>query len=154
MAFQLTNIARDVGGDLSTGRVYLPREWLRDAGATLVPWRPLDAYSAGAIVPVVARLLDEADRFYLSAWHGVGRLPWRSAWAVAAARHIYRDIGVEVRRRGPAAWSDRVTTSRARKSGRLMQALGEAVWATSVGQMGTAPSRDALWTPPRGSMLG
>ncbi len=32
VAMQLTNIARDVGEDASMGRIYLPRQWLREAG--------------------------------------------------------------------------------------------------------------------------
>ena len=32
LAFQLTNIARDVMDDAKMGRVYLPRQWLAEAG--------------------------------------------------------------------------------------------------------------------------
>ena len=32
VAMQLTNIARDVGEDAKSGRLYLPREWLREEG--------------------------------------------------------------------------------------------------------------------------
>ena len=32
VAMQLTNIARDVGEDARMGRIYLPRQWLREAG--------------------------------------------------------------------------------------------------------------------------
>ncbi|MFN5828372.1 MAG: phytoene/squalene synthase family protein, partial [Rhodobacterales bacterium] len=32
LAMQLTNIARDVGEDARAGRLYLPRDWLRDQG--------------------------------------------------------------------------------------------------------------------------
>ncbi|MEO0917633.1 MAG: phytoene/squalene synthase family protein, partial [Pseudomonadota bacterium] len=32
VAMQLTNIARDVGEDARMGRIYLPLDWLRDAG--------------------------------------------------------------------------------------------------------------------------
>jgi phytoene synthase len=150
LGFQLTNIARDVDDDARHGRVYLPAAWLREAGATVVPGIPLAAETRVRVAPVVARLLREADRYYASAWHGVARLPWRSAWSVATARHVYADIGHQVRRRGPAAWDERVVTSRTRKVVRLGQALVESLWAVSVNRPRTAPPRGALWTPPGG----
>ena len=60
--------------------------------------------TAGAVSHVAQRLLAEAEGYYASAQVGVGRLPFRSAWAVAAARGVYRDIGRLVRERGPRAW--------------------------------------------------
>jgi len=32
IAFQMTNVARDVVEDAEAGRVYLPTDWLREAG--------------------------------------------------------------------------------------------------------------------------
>lgn len=148
LAFQLTNIARDVDDDARNGRVYLPGSWLDARQVRIVPGRPLDPDTRLRMTPVVARLLDEADRYYASAWHGVPRLDWRSAWAVATARHVYRDIGREVRRRGAAAWEKRVVVSKGRKIGRLAQALVEAVWAVSVARHRAAPAREGLWTVP------
>jgi len=150
VAFQLTNIARDVGEDAGAGRVYLPEAWLREHGADLASGRPPDAATRERLAPVVARLLDEADRYYASAWHGVPRLPWRSAWAVATARHVYRDIGVEVRRRGARAWDGRVVVGGGRKLARLAQALGEATWAAAARRRDAAVPRTGLWTPPGG----
>jgi 15-cis-phytoene synthase len=37
LAMQLTNIARDVGEDARAGRLYLPLDWLDEAGMF---WRP------------------------------------------------------------------------------------------------------------------
>ena len=37
VAMQLTNIARDVGEDARRGRIYLPLQWLREAGIGLLP---------------------------------------------------------------------------------------------------------------------
>ena len=117
LGFQLTNIARDVTDDLDAGRMYLPAAWLRDADVAPTPGLTLTREARARLVPVVARLLDEADRYCASAWHGIGHLPWRSAWAVATARHVYADIGEAVRRRGARAWDTRVTTSKAQKGG-------------------------------------
>ncbi|MGE0122322.1 MAG: phytoene/squalene synthase family protein [Vicinamibacterales bacterium] len=145
MAFQLTNIARDVGDDLAHGRVYLPAQWLRRAGASLQVGRPLTGDTAARLVPVVGALLDEADRYYASAWHGLGALPPRSAWAVATARRVYRDIGRVVRRRRARAWQQRATTGRARKLWRTVQATGDVIRTRSGG---AGVPRPGLWTPP------
>jgi phytoene synthase len=129
IAFQLTNIARDVDQDARMGRVYLPWEWLQQSGVRIEPGRALDADARRRLVPVVAQLLDEADRYYASASLGIKRLPARAAWAIATARHVYRDIGVEVRRRGHRAWDDRVATSNRRKWQRVVRAMGETAWS-------------------------
>ena len=50
---------------------------------------------------------------------GLESLPFRAAWAVATALRVYRAIGTEVVRRGPAAWDHRVSTSGAAKLGHV-----------------------------------
>ena len=154
IGFQLTNIARDVNDDAVNHRVYLPAAWLNEAGAALTHGQPLDPLTAVALVPVATRLLDEADRYYASAWYGVGRLPLRSAWAVATARHVYADIGGEVRRRGPHAWERRASTGSGRKLLRVAQAVGETGWAMTIGRRLPVPARQGLWTPVAAPMLG
>lgn len=153
LGFQLTNIARDVGDDCQAGRVYLPGCWLREADVPLTPGAPLTASARHAVVPVVARLLDEADRYYVSAWFGIAHLPFRSAWAVATARHVYADIGAQVRRRGARAWDARVSTTTTRKVVRLACAATEASWLVTAGRRTSAPIREGLWLPPD-AMLG
>jgi phytoene synthase len=148
IAFQLTNIARDVGEDAMRGRIYLPLTWRRASGADVRPGEPLNTETCQALVPVVSRLLDEADRYYASAWHGVADLPRRSAWAVATARQVYADIGLEVRRRGAAAWEERIATPRRRKLWRLGQALWQSQGAVAAAGARLVPPRDGLWTPP------
>ncbi len=148
MAFQLTNIARDVNDDAVNGRIYLPHAWLQQQRVSITPGEPLPAASRHAIAPLVARLLAEADRYYTSASYGMRRLPPRSAWAVATARHVYADIGREVLRRGPRAWDVRIATTRRRKLLRLMQAAGETAWGAAVGRRLAAPPRNGLWVPP------
>ena len=147
IGFQLTNIARDVGDDVVTGRVYLPGQWLAAADAPLVPHQPMTDATAVRLAPLVARLLDEADRYYESAPHGLPHLPWRSAWAVATARHVYRDIGVEVRRRGPHAWRGRVVTPTAAKVARVVQAGLETAGSRWSRRAVDGPPRRGLFTP-------
>ena len=132
--------------DAADGRIYLPREWLEDAGA------PTDAASfpgaEAAVFLVVSRLLDEADRYYASAEHGIARLPFRSAWAIVAARKVYGAIGETVRRRGAAAWERRAGTSTLAKLRMLVSSGFMAARAVRGGSRVAAPDRGELWTAP------
>ncbi len=56
LAFQLTNICRDVVEDSEVGRVYLPRDWLAEAG---VPIDGIaDPVNRDGVFEVVRRILD------------------------------------------------------------------------------------------------
>lgn len=109
IAFQLTNIARDVFDDAALGRCYLPEDWLADAG--IPPGDHVRPEHRGALVAIVARLLDLADAYYASAREGARRLPRRAGRAVVAAADIYAAIGAKVRAGGTAAWDHRQSTS-------------------------------------------
>jgi phytoene synthase len=113
IAFQLTNIARDVMDDAQAGRCYLPRQLLREHG---VPPDDLQnpTYRQG-LVRVAKSLLRVADRYYESAAEGVRALPLRAAWAICTARGVYRDIGEIVIAQGEAAWQQRAVVSKGRK---------------------------------------
>lgn len=126
LGFQLTNIARDVMDDARAGRVYLPAEWLLARGVPPTPEAVLAPEHRAAVAAVVGRLLDDADRHYASAEHGMRRLPFRSAAAVRAARHVYADIGTIVRRQGAEAWQRRASTSGGRKLALVLRAVAEA----------------------------
>ena len=63
IAMQLTNIARDVGEDARAGRLFLPRDWLIDAGIDPVSTLQ-DPESMPQIRRMVTRLLAEVDRLY------------------------------------------------------------------------------------------
>jgi phytoene synthase len=78
---------------------------------------------------------------------GLARLPFRSAWAVAAARRVYRDIGRLVRERGPRAWDRRASTGRARKALLLLAGARDAVSRRRSGD--PALPRVGLWTRRR-----
>ena len=146
IAFQLTNIARDVIPDATVGRLYLPVDWLDRAGLSETTLARPD--NRAVVAAVTADLLHEAERYYTSARAGVPHLPFRSAWAIAAARRVYRDIGTLVHVRGAQAWDERVSTSKARKLTGIALAGADAAWARSLGQRTHYPPRQALWTPP------
>ena len=147
IAFQLTNIARDVADDAEIGRVYLPGEWLEAAGVALTPEAVADPANREAVWAVALRLLAEADRYYRSSGPGVRRLPIRAGFAVMAARGVYRDIGRVVRTRGHDAWDERARTSRRRKI--ALAGLGCVQGASSKSVFFLPlPKRADLWTRP------
>ena len=144
IAFQLTNIARDVVEDANGGRCYLPGEWLQQAGLVVADLSAASTH--GRAFPLVERLIDVAEPYYASARIGICALPPRAAWAIATALSVYRDIGRAIRRRGPDALARWTHTGRARKLGRILTATA-ALW-----RRGQAPNPDrdsVLWTPPQ-----
>jgi phytoene synthase len=140
LAFQLTNIARDIVEDARIGRVYVPATWLREAGIP-VAHVAHERYRE-ALARVAARLVDHAEPYYDSAMDGVAALPLRSAWAIATARRVYRQIGIEVKRRGARAWDTRAGTSRATKL-RLLALGGVDALASRFRKPGARPN--GLW---------
>jgi phytoene synthase len=147
LAFQLTNICRDVMDDAEIGRVYLPADWLEGAGIPIDQIRLADHRER--VFAVVRRILAEADRYYASSWVGIARLPFRSAWAVAAANAVYRDIGRLILELGPSAWEGRSSTGKMRKA-LLAAGAGLRTMASRVVHRGleTRP-REGLWMRPK-----
>ena len=147
LALQMTNIARDVLDDASIGRVYLPEDWLSEAGLSLETMA--EPTHRAALAAVVARLLDAAEPFYDSSRIGLRTLPARCAWAVATARGVYRQIGMKIRASGARAWDARVATSRSDKLRHVVLGAGTAVGAATVGRRALAPARASdLWARP------
>lgn len=145
IAFQLTNIVRDIVADAETGRVYLPADWLRKSGLT--PADLVNPAQRHIVIGIAERMLAEADRYYASAAAGLRYLPFRSAWAVASARSIYRGIGKVVRDRGSDAWSRR---ARVGAGGKVVGVVG-ALWPAALSAlppMSAPPPRTGLWTRP------
>ena len=141
VAMQLTNIARDVGEDARAGRLYLPTDWLGEAG--------LDAegfLSAPAPGPEVRRmtrsLLAEAQRLYLRSEAGVPRLPRRARMGIFAARYIYAAIGGEIRHHGHDSITRRAHTGLATK------ARWAGMAAIRAGASLVVPTSPVLYAPP------
>jgi len=126
LAMQLTNIARDVGEDARRGRLYLPRQWMREAGLDPDAWLAAPVFN-DALGAVVARLLAEADRLYARAEHGIVVLPRTCRPAIRAARLVYAEIGREVERAGLDSVSRRAVVPGQRKLALVTQALAAAL---------------------------
>ena len=148
IALQLTNISRDVLDDAEAGRVYLPGAWLARAGLTRET--VAEPESRRALVGVVENVLDVAERFYRSGERGLDELAFRSAWAVAVARGIYREIGGVVRRRGAHAWDERAVVSRPRKLWWVARGMVEALMRRRA--FATSPLDRELGPAPAGSL--
>lgn len=128
LAFQLTNILRDIPEDLSRGRIYLPTEELAESGCTV------DDLLAGRIGAGFARFasrqIERAAAFYdearsLDAYLSTdGRVVFRAMFGV------YRALLDAVRSAGPAIFTAKVRPRKAMLLGRGLATmmLGTRPW--------------------------
>lgn len=121
VAMQLSNIARDVGEDARMGRIYLPRQWLREAGIDPDAWLVQPVFNA-AIATTVQRVLEAAQVLYDRVDAGIAQLPLACRPGINAARYLYAEIGREVERRGFDSVSARARVAPARKAGLMLRA--------------------------------
>ena len=141
VAMQLTNIARDVGEDALEGRLYLPTDWLKEAGlepgAFLANPQPTKAVRA-----MVKRLVMEANRLYFRSEAGIGALPLACRPGIFAARHIYAGIGGRLTTMSYDSVTARARTNKAQKLGWL----GQSILQTAVGAV--MPRSAVLYARP------
>jgi len=114
VAMQLTNIARDVGEDARAGRLYLPLQWLRDAGIDPESWLARPEFTP-EIAAIVQRLLDAADELYRRAAAGIAHLPLGCRPGMHLARALYAEIGREIEHAGLDSIARRAVVSSRRK---------------------------------------
>ena len=126
VAMQLTNIARDIGEDARCGRLYIPMQWMREAGLDPDEWLKAPVFDA-RIARVVARLLAAADDLYRRSECGVSQLPRDCRPAIRAARLVYAEIGRELERGGLDSINHRAVVSGRRKLMLLARATGAAL---------------------------
>jgi phytoene synthase len=112
---QLTNILRDVGEDLRTGRLYLPTDRMERHG---VDRRLLEAKleeGSPVIFPgyrsLMEELIAEAEAEYRRAVEAIPALPRFFRGPVAVAAGVYQGIHREIRRNGYDNLSHRAHTS-------------------------------------------
>ncbi len=99
-ALQLTNILRDLAEDASRGRLYLPREWLDDAG---VPRDPALALASPNLSQVCKRMLDEARRRFSLAHEAMAACDERAMRPARLMGATYSALLDRLERRG---WTD------------------------------------------------
>ena len=139
IAFQLSNIARDLSEDDAAGRCYLPANWL--AEADIAPGEQLRPHNRSRLADMAWWLADMVADYQASARVGAARLPFRSRWAVLSAASIYGEIAREVDRRDAQAWDHRVVVGKRQKAWLVVRALGQA-----IGNRPPARNRAGLWT--------
>ena len=141
VAMQLTNIARDIGEDAREGRLYLPLDWLAEAG--IAPEEFLAApRDTKAIRNMARRLVIEANRLYFRAEAGITALPLGCRPGIWAARLIYAGIGGQLRQMEYGSVRERARTSRPQKIGWLLQAMAR------TGTGAVMPQSAVLYAPP------
>lgn len=131
-AMQLTNIARDVGEDARNGRLYLPRDWMMDAGLDPDAWLAAPEFS-DKLGSVIEAVLQVATALYKRAEAGIADLPADCRPGIYAARYMYAEIGREVKRQGFDSVTRRAVVSKRRK----MALLTKSVIAAGI--------KPALW---------
>ncbi|MEO1489985.1 MAG: phytoene/squalene synthase family protein [Pseudomonadota bacterium] len=114
LAFQLSNIARDIVEDDAAGRCYLPIEWLVEQD--IEPGQHTKPHHREELAEMAARLVALVNKHEAAARVGAARLPFRSRWAVLSAARIYGAIGRKVKKRGVDAWNARVFVPRPQKA--------------------------------------
>ena len=144
LAFQLTNIARDVIDDAKADRVFVPQDLLTAAGAPIDAKDQLDREAWPALHKAACAQLDIAEQYYDSAKVGIKELDFRCAWAISAALKVYREIGETLRDAGPNAWEGRVGASKGRKIALAFSAVGPAMARKGVG----VTARDGFYERP------
>ncbi len=118
VAMQLTNISRDVGEDARAGRLYLPLEWMDEAGLDPLTFFA-DPIPDARVRGMTKRLLRTARRLYVRAETGIAVLPLSARPGIFAARHVYSGIGGAIERNGFDSVTYRARTSKSQKVGWL-----------------------------------
>ncbi|WP_305073022.1 presqualene diphosphate synthase HpnD [Propionivibrio sp.] len=113
MAFQLTNIIRDVGEDARRGRIYLPMDELKRFNVTVADI--LDARQSENFQKLMESQIERAERYYaqaLSQLPVVDRKAQRPGLVMAA---IYRALLEEIKRDGCQVLRQRTSLTPLRK---------------------------------------
>jgi phytoene synthase len=134
-AMQLTNILRDVGEDLDSGRVYIPRTVLDAHGLSDEDLRAMRRGAMPIAEPyreLIESLMGAADEDYRLAGEAIPLLPRSFAWSVQIAAGVYRGIHDAIRANGYDNLSRRARTSGVTK----LAIAARAFWV-----QGTAPER-------------
>jgi phytoene synthase len=112
-ALQLTNILRDIDEDANLGRLYLPREWLHDAGITETD--PLEVAADPRLPKVCAPLVERARMHFAKSDEIMARNPRRVVRAPRIMSKYYGSILQMLNARGFAPPRDPVRVGKVTK---------------------------------------
>tara|TARA_R110002003_G_scaffold202_2_gene15686 strand:+ start:4678 stop:5955 length:1278 start_codon:yes stop_codon:yes gene_type:complete len=113
VALQYVNIARDISVDARIGRVYLPLDWLREAGLTYE--EALKLSQDVRIESLRTRLLENAFALYEGAKSAIECLPIEARGPIRVAVESYMEIGRTLRKEGYAVKAGRATVPKWRR---------------------------------------
>jgi len=147
IAFQLTNILRDVSSDLAIGRVYIPAEDLSRFGCSVAELK------RGVVTPAVRELLrfeaERAWKFYREGTRLVGKVDADSRAALWALARIYSSLLARIEERDFDVFSARVRLNTAEKARILLRA-----WLGWWSEADVLEERDRDRRRPGGALLG
>ncbi|HVB23165.1 MAG TPA: phytoene/squalene synthase family protein [Ktedonobacteraceae bacterium] len=118
IGMQLTNILRDVGGDLAAGRIYLPLEDLArfDCSPTYLFQLYRDQRGPDDRFRALMRYqVARAHRYYVSGMSGIWLLPAECRLPILLAGRLYRRILAEIERKDYDVIRSRASTSTTEK---------------------------------------
>lgn len=130
IAFQLTNILRDVKEDVERGRVYLPLDMLRESGVSLervkdlAAGSPMRANERAMLLSLAAK----AEGYYGSAAKLLPLIDQDSRAALWVLVTIYHGLLKRIVAANGDVFSQRASVPTAAKMGILAQGMGMAVW--------------------------
>jgi len=127
LAFQLTNIIRDVKEDAGMGRVYLPQEDLERFGRTasdLDPARLTNGFDAGSLRPVLEFEARRALEFYRAADQLLPLIDEDSRPALWVLVEIYRRLLEKIAARDYDVFQEKIRLSRREK----LSVLARGFW--------------------------
>jgi 15-cis-phytoene synthase/lycopene beta-cyclase len=113
IALQYVNIARDITVDAHIGRVYLPVDWLQEAGLTYD--EALNNSKDARMESLRTRLLDGAFSIYDGARGAIERLPVEARGPIRVAVESYMEIGRTLRQEGYTVKAGRATVPKWRR---------------------------------------
>jgi phytoene synthase len=122
LAFQLTNIIRDVKEDAAMGRVYLPEEDLAKFGLSAADL--LDAPDAARLRPLLAMEADRAREFYQAGEQLIPYISEDSQPALWVLVNIYRRLLEKIAARQYDVLSAKVSLT----VGEKLRILGKGFW--------------------------
>ena len=135
VAFQLTNILRDVKEDVERGRVYLPMDLLDEFGESVAELRTLAAGRAMTERErgMLATLAIRAEKYYVAAGKLIPLLDRDSRAAMWVLVAIYHRLLGRIAARKMDVFSERVSVSTAVKVGILARGAAMAAWNRVTG---------------------
>lgn len=112
-ALQLTNILRDLKEDAQRGRLYLPAEWLEEAG--IQERDPHEVLAHPNLARVCDRIAAKAEERFASARRAIAQCAPGPMRPAVVMMHVYHGILIALRRRGWKALDRRVGLSKPAK---------------------------------------